>query len=107
MKKILSFLIVLNVIFPVFAFAQTANSPAVQAQLQALGQQLSQLQNQANGTMAQNNQPSGAYTFTRSLTIGSQGTDVSALQQILINDGHLTAITTPSGYFGQATKKLL
>jgi peptidoglycan hydrolase-like protein with peptidoglycan-binding domain len=107
MRKIISLFITLSFIFPVFAFAQTANSPAVQAQLQALEQQLSQLQNQANGTTAQNNQSSGAYVFTRSLTVGSQGADVSALQQILINDGHLTAITAPSGYFGQATKKAL
>ena len=107
MKKILSSLIALSIIVPAFAFAQTVHSPTVQAQLQALEQQLSQLQNQANGKTAQNNQSSGAYTFTRNLTVGSQGADVSALQQILINDGNLTAITAPSGYFGQATKKAL
>jgi peptidoglycan hydrolase-like protein with peptidoglycan-binding domain len=48
-----------------------------------------------------------SYTFTRSATIGSRNPDVSALQQILINDGYLTGITYASGYFGAATKAAL
>jgi peptidoglycan hydrolase-like protein with peptidoglycan-binding domain len=107
MKKIIPSLIALSIIVPTFAFAQTANNSTLQAQLQTLEQQLSQLQNQANGTTAQNSSASTTYAFTRSLTVGLQGADVSALQQILINDGDLTAITAPSGYFGQATKKAL
>lgn len=107
MRKITFLFIALSFIFPAFAFAQTINSSALQAQLQALEQELSQLQNQANGTTAQAGSSSATPTFTHSLTVGSQGADVSALQQILINGGYLTAITAPSGYFGQATKKAL
>jgi hypothetical protein len=38
-----------------------------------------------------------ASTFTRPLVVGSKGSDVSALQQILVNGGYLS--TAPTGYF--------
>lgn len=41
--------------------------------------------------------------FTRNLTIGVSGTDVSALQQFLIDGGFLS-ITVPTGYFGPLTR---
>jgi len=45
------------------------------------------------------------YVFTKDLTIGSKGADVTALQQLLINEGHLTMPTgTAYGYFGALTK---
>lgn len=47
-----------------------------------------------------------SYTFTRDITLGSHGADVSALQQILIDSGFLK-ITTPTGYFGPLTKNKL
>ena len=43
-----------------------------------------------------------AYNFTKNLTIGSTGTDVTALQNLLIADGYLTA--APTGYFGGLTQ---
>jgi peptidoglycan hydrolase-like protein with peptidoglycan-binding domain len=53
-------------------------------------------------------QASGSsYTFTQNLTIGSAGADVIALQQLLINDGYLTSVTTPTGYFGYGTQVAL
>jgi peptidoglycan hydrolase-like protein with peptidoglycan-binding domain len=56
-------------------------------------------------TLAQTN--SSSYTFTQNLTIGSSGADVIALQQLLINDGYLTSVSTPTGYFGYGTQAAL
>jgi len=44
-------------------------------------------------------------TFTRNLTIGSTGADVTALQQWLATKGFFTV--TPTGYFGPITQKAL
>lgn len=53
-------------------------------------------------------QASGSsYTFNQNLTIGSTGADVIALQEILINDGYLTSVSTPTGYFGYGTQVAL
>jgi hypothetical protein len=43
-----------------------------------------------------------AYNFTKNLTIGSAGADVTALQNLLIADGYLAS--APTGYFGALTK---
>jgi peptidoglycan hydrolase-like protein with peptidoglycan-binding domain len=112
MKKIISFLIAVGFLVPSLIPLAHADTASIQAQLQAMMQELSQLQSQANGTTAAPSasaSPSATsgYTFTTSMTVGSQGAEVSALQQILINNGYLTAIATPSGYFGQATKAAL
>jgi peptidoglycan hydrolase-like protein with peptidoglycan-binding domain len=48
-----------------------------------------------------------SYQFSQNLTIGSNGPDVIALQQILINKGYLTSISTPTGYFGSGTRTAL
>jgi len=45
-------------------------------------------------------------TFTRNLTVGSTGADVTALQQILIDGGYLD-IASPTTYFGSMTKAAL
>ena len=59
---------------------------------------------QAQISALQGNSPAiGGYSFTNNLTVGSQGADVSALQEILINAGHLS-IAAPTGYFGALTK---
>src|SRR5690242_9426602 len=44
-----------------------------------------------------------SYAFSRDLTVGSSGADVSALQAILIERGFLH-IAAPTGYFGPLTK---
>ncbi len=46
--------------------------------------------------------PASSYTFTRDLTVGSTGADVTALQQALISGGYLNA--TATGYFGSLTQ---
>jgi len=46
------------------------------------------------------------FNFTRDLTIGSTGDDVTALQQILMNAGLLN-IPAPTGYFGPLTRAAL
>ena len=43
--------------------------------------------------------------FTRSFGFGSRGSDVSALQTLLIKKGYLS--TNPTGYFGMMTKEAL
>jgi hypothetical protein len=43
------------------------------------------------------------YVFTRDLTVGSRGADVSVLQSYLIERGYLH-IVAPTGYFGSLTK---
>ncbi|HAT68425.1 MAG TPA: hypothetical protein DCS20_02305 [Candidatus Yonathbacteria bacterium] len=47
-----------------------------------------------------------SFTFTRNLTLGAQGDDVSALQKFLIGKGLLN-ISTSTGLFGRLTKKSL
>jgi hypothetical protein len=47
-----------------------------------------------------------SFSFTRNLTIGDRGSDVSALQDILIQAGDLH-ITTPTTYFGSLTASAL
>jgi peptidoglycan hydrolase-like protein with peptidoglycan-binding domain len=44
-----------------------------------------------------------AATFTRPLVVGSQGADVTPLQQILVRQGFLSF--QPTGYFGPLTAK--
>lgn len=75
----------------------SADVAAIMAQIQALQAQLA---------AAQVSTPSTSVTFTRNLTVGSKGDDVSALQQILINGGFLN-IAAPTGYFGSMTKAAL
>jgi peptidoglycan hydrolase-like protein with peptidoglycan-binding domain len=51
--------------------------------------------------------PSG-YTYTRTLTIGSTGSDVIALQTFLVSRGHLVMPSgVPMGYFGPLTSAAL
>ncbi len=68
----------------------------LQAQINALMSQLASLQGSSVST---------GTTFTMDLTIGSTGAQVSALQQLLVSQGHLTMPAGVSmGYFGALTK---
>lgn len=81
------------------ASAQTLSSSdvaSILAQIQALQARLNAAQATAPSTTS----------FTRNLTVGSKGDDVSALQQILINGGYLK-IAAPTAYFGNLTKAAL
>lgn len=55
---------------------------------------------------AQGTAPTAGFTFTRDLTLGKSGDDVSALQQFLIDSGFLK-ILSPTGYFGTLTRTAL
>ncbi len=50
--------------------------------------------------------PTSAFVFTRNLTVGMGGADVSALQQFLIDQSFLK-IETPTAYFGPLTRTAL
>lgn len=76
-----------------------ATTAEIQANINLLLQQISALQTQIG--VSSNVSPS--YTFTRDLTVGSEGVDVTALQQILISGGYLN-ISAPTGYFGLLTR---
>ncbi len=78
------------------AAAQTSD---VQAQITALLAQIAALQSQlGTGTSTSTT----AYAFTRSLTVGSRGDDVTALQNYLKSTGNFSG--TATGYFGSITK---
>jgi hypothetical protein len=85
------------------ANAQTSASLAatiasLQAQIAALTAQL----NSSTGTTG-----TTTYDFTSDLTVGSSGSQVSALQAFLIAQGDLTGVSAPTGYFGALTQKAL
>lgn len=112
MKKSITLLIAVGFLVPSLVPLAHADTASVQAQLQALLRQVLQLQNQMNGSAQTSATPPASASspnalFNRNLTIGSQGTDVFQLQQLLITDGYLTVISIPTGYFGQATKNAL
>lgn len=79
--------------------AKAATAEELQAQITALMAQITALQGGGTPGAVTN----GAYNFTRSLTIGSTGADVTALQQYLISKGH-TIAAGATGYFGAQTQ---
>lgn len=89
-----------------FAFAPVANAQTtaeLNAQIQSLLATIAQLQAQIGGSSS----GSGAsMTFTRDLTLGSTGSDVTALQNWLIGKGH-TIPAGATGYFGAQTQSAL
>ncbi|OHA89814.1 MAG: hypothetical protein A3C70_00980 [Candidatus Zambryskibacteria bacterium RIFCSPHIGHO2_02_FULL_43_14] len=70
----------------------------LQAQINALMAQLASLQGGSVSTGMT------ACTFTRSLTIGSTGADVTCLQNYLTGTGHFTFSGGSTGYFGSVTQ---
>ncbi len=87
------------------ANAQTTAS--LQAQIAALLAQIQTLQAQLGTSGSTTTTSVSAYSYTRDLTVGSKGADVSALQSFLIAQGDLTAVSAPTGYFGPLTQKAL
>lgn len=85
------------------ALAMTANAQTadIQAQIQALLAQIAQLQAQMGSSSGST--MSASCTFTRSLTVGMRGDDVTCLQNALISGGYLAAGLN-TGYFGGLTK---
>src|SRR5271170_2403118 len=82
--------------------ANAQSTSSLQTQIALLLAQIQQLQSQLNagGTTT----TSMTYDFTSDLTVGSTGSQVSSLQQLLISKGDLTAVSAPTGYFGALTK---
>jgi hypothetical protein len=66
------------------------------AQIASLQAQVLALQGGSGGA--------GCYAFTRDLTIGSTGADVTALQDYLTGTGHFTFSGGSTGYFGPITQ---
>ncbi len=74
--------------------AQAATSAELEAQVQALLAQIASLQGGASSA--------SCFGFTRALTVGSQGADVTALQNFLAAKGYFNVAAT--GYFGAITQ---
>jgi peptidoglycan hydrolase-like protein with peptidoglycan-binding domain len=92
--------VVTMVATPVSTKAQT--TAELQAMINSLLAQIAALQGQVGGGV------STSHTFTTDLTIGSQGADVTALQQFLVSKGFLTMPAGVSmGYFGSLTQSAL
>ena len=79
------------------AKAQTAEE--LQAQINALMAQIAALQSSTGGSSA----TVAACTFTRALTVGSQGEDVKCLQNAL-TPKYFTNASGATGYFGPVTQ---
>lgn len=88
----------ISTIIPQSAAAQSSSIQQLLAQIAQLQQQV-----QALGTGTS----TGCYTFTRDLTIGSQGADVTALQNYLHGTGHYTFASGATGYFGPVTQTVV
>ncbi|MBI5421261.1 MAG: peptidoglycan-binding protein [Parcubacteria group bacterium] len=73
--------------------AKAATVDELMAQITALQAQVASMQAPV---------ASSAYSYTRNLTVGSRGADVTALQDTLISGGYLKVSAT--GYFGALTK---
>jgi hypothetical protein len=98
-----------GVAFMPVANAQTASSSSLEAQIAALLAQIQTLKTQLNtenGSTSTSTTTTAAYSFTKDLTLGSTGADVTALQNLLISAGDLK-ITTATTYFGALTKAAL
>ena len=82
-----------------FGTASAATTADLQAQITALLAQITTLQAQL-GTAQTPVGTTAGYTFSKDLTVGSRGTDVTNLQTVL-------GVTPATGYFGAITKAAL
>ena len=111
MKKIASVVVTtatvvsLSGLAPLAANAQLTSD--LQSQINALLAQIATLQSQLAGAPAAPavGGAGACYSYTRNLTVGSKGDDVTALQQFLAAQGDLQVSAT--GYFGALTKAAL
>src|SRR3989338_4311110 len=90
-----------SALMPMAASADAATDALI-AQLQA---QIAALTAQINALTGPSSAPSTTgCSFTRDLTIGSQGSDVTCLQNYLTSTGHFTFSGGSTGYFGSITR---
>ena len=87
-------------VLPIAAIAADPTIEALQAQIAALQAQLAALA----GIPAPAPAGAGDCNFTRSLTMGARGEDVTCLQEYLMSTGHFTYSGGATGYFGGITK---
>src|SRR3989344_5406127 len=98
---VLGLAMVLSLVGVTPASAQT--SADLQAQIASLLAQIQMLQAQLSGSTG--GTTGGSYNFTQTLTIGSRGSEVVALQEMLVAQGHLTMPAgVAMGYFGPLTR---
>ncbi len=74
------------------------------AQVASLTQQLAALKSNSSSSSSTTSSNTSSCTFTRDLTIGSRGADVTCLQQALTVSGHFTYSGGATGYFGPITR---
>lgn len=77
---------------------------AQEVTIESLMAQIALLQAQIAALSGQQAAPVGGCTFTRSLTVGLKGDDVTCLQNYLTSTGHFTYSGGATGYFGSITK---
>src|SRR3989338_5992595 len=80
--------------------AQAATVDELQAQIASLLAQIQALQAQ----LSSQSTPSASCSFTRDLTIGAKGDDVTCLQNYLTGTGHFKFSGGATGYFGSVTR---
>jgi hypothetical protein len=131
MHKAAGLVLALTLITPLFASAQTVSSTTdVTSQIQSLLSQITSLEAQLHALVSSvmgnstttighpmgtstrpmmggegDNNSQGCPQFSRNLSIGAQGSDVSQLQDMLEGDGFLSASST--GFFGPLTAHAL
>src|SRR3989338_3751065 len=102
---VLGFATALTLSVGVMAAPQTASALTTEETIAQLLAQITQLQAEiaALGT-ATGGTATAECAFTKSLTIGSQGSDVTCLQDYLKSTGHYTFSGGSTGYFGPVTR---
>jgi hypothetical protein len=95
--------------FTALAFAVTASAQTSNAELEAqIAELTAQLTALLGGTTTTVAAPSTCGTFTQTLTLGSTGAEVEALQDFLVSQGTLTIPAgVAKGYFGGLTQSAL
>lgn len=108
LKSLVTGFVAVAMILSLGGFAGSAQAQTVEeltAQLNSLLALVAQLQAQLGNV--QGGTPTtgtGCYPFSASLTIGSRGADVTALQNYLTGTGHFTYSGGSTGYFGEITR---
>lgn len=101
MSKLLTGLVAVSMVATLVPVAGAQSTADLQTQINALLAQISALQAQLAGTTT-------ATTYTKDLTLGSTGSEVTALQTFLVSKSFLTMPAGVSmGYFGSLTKSAL
>ncbi len=101
-KTIRNVVIALSIAAPLTVGAQTIDLAALQAQVAALQAQIAASASAQTSTTPSTGAVTRCVALTRTLERGMTGTDVSALQTFLIQEGHLSA--TATGFFGAQTE---